>query len=341
MRRVHLGLISIGLILILTAGTALARPGGRRGGARSAAGRGGRAPSRSPGRMGPAAPAARPGSAASHRPTAGSLGGVRPPAGPIGGHGANLPGTPAHAAGPRPPAPPRATTRPGQFHGAAANFSAQFGQVGANGLYRAGSRVTAYGVNVGGAAPFSAAWYAQHPSAWQITHPYAGGVLVATTAVGLARFLAIEPVVVSTGGTTETDDYDAEPTPEEAAEAAELARTGNVAVAEDVPWMPVGVFAFRPADYPQATRMIHLAVSPDGTLRGSHYDLISEDTANLIGAVDKSDGRVSWTMGTGGNVVFESTLADLTGQQGRVVVHFPDGQSGQWTLTRFENSPAE
>ena len=198
-----------------------------------------------------------------------------------------------------------------------------------------GQAATAYGVNVGGAAPFSPAWYAQHPNAWKITHPYAGEAIAAVTAVGLATFMAIESAAVSGGGGT-TVVYGSEATAEQSQTAAELAQAGEAAPDPDGQWMPIGVFAFRPTDAPNATRMIHLAVNPQGTLRGAHYDLLSEETADIVGAVDRNTTQVSWRIGDSGHVIFESDLAQLTQPQGQVRVHFPDGQTGHWAVTQLQ-----
>lgn len=193
---------------------------------------------------------------------------------------------------------------------------------------------TAYGVNAGGTAPFSPAWYAQHPNAWQVTHPYAGEAVIAATAVGLASFMAIESAALSGSDTVVV--YGSEATAEQAQAATELAQAGEVAVAPEGQWMPIGVFSFRPTDGPNATRMIHLAVNPQGMLRGAHYDLLSEETTDILGAVDRNTAQVSWRIGENGHAVFESTLAQLTQPQGQVRIHFPDGQTGQWTVTRVQ-----
>lgn len=192
---------------------------------------------------------------------------------------------------------------------------------------------TTYGVTPGGPAPFSPAWYTQHPNAWQITHPHAGEAFVAATAVGLASFMAIESAALAGGGST-TIVYGSEATAEQTQAATDLAQSGDGAVDPDGPWMPVGVFAFRPMDAPDATRMIHLAVNSQGKLRGAHYDLLSEETANIVGAVDRGTAQVSWKIGEGGHVVFESDLNQLTQPQGQVRVHFPDGQTGQWSVSQ-------
>ena len=102
-------------------------------------------------------------------------------------------------------------------------------------------------------------------------------------------------------------------------------------------WKPIGVYAFRSAKNAEATRLLQLAVSPEGVVRGSHYDLISGEVANVSGAVDKNQLRVSWTIGQEGKVVFECGLSELTKPNGQVTAYFPDGQTGAWQISQYQN----
>jgi hypothetical protein len=127
-------------------------------------------------------------------------------------------------------------------------------------------------------------------------------------------------------------------TPQEAAqEANDLAQSGAVEVPDTTQWKPIGVYAFRSLKNSEATRLLQLAVSPEGIVRGSHYDLISGETANVSGAVDKNQLRVSWTIGAAGKVVFECGLSELTKPDGQVTAYFPDGQTGAWQLSQYRN----
>ncbi len=321
MKRAIVGVLSLGLLAILMVDMADSAPRGRGG------------------RVGGASRAA---SGVRQLPgAASSFGSVRP-TGPIGAAGTN--------AVPRPPQVgasglqrlqggnldvrdqlPNASQLQGQFQG---QWQGQSGNAQGAIQGQLNQMATAYGVHVGGAAPFSPAWYAQHPNAWQFTHPYAGEAVVAATALGLASFMAIESAALSGSDTVVV--YGSEATDEQTQAATELVQSGEAAVDPDGQWMPIGAFALRPMDAPNATRMIHLAVDPQGVLRGAHYDLLSEETANIIGAVDRNTSQVSWRIGEKGHVVFESTLAQLTQPQGQVRVHFPDGQTGQWAVTRVQ-----
>ena len=199
---------------------------------------------------------------------------------------------------------------------------------------------TAYHFTPSQYAPFSPGWYAQHPAAWQLTHPYAGNAVVAATAVGLTSWLVATDAAVSSGGyvSEQTTIIVDETTPAEASEeAADLAQSGAGEVADTTQWKPIGVYAFRSVKNTEATRMLQLAVSPEGIVRGSHYDLISGEVANVSGAVDRNRLRVSWTIGEAGKVVFECNLSELTKPDGQVTAHFPDGQTGAWQISQYQN----
>ena len=178
---------------------------------------------------------------------------------------------------------------------------------------------------------FSPAWYAQHPQAWHATHPYAGAVAVVTTA-GLATWLAIPAVAAPTTTTVAETTPSTETAAEPGSTANTLAQSGATDDRAADEWLPLGVFALQPTGSTDATRMLQLSVNRDGLLRGDHFDVLSEETQALKGAIDKSTQRVAWTIGKDGRVVFQSTLADLTKPEGAVTAFFPDGKSTAWQL---------
>ena len=210
--------------------------------------------------------------------------------------------------------------RPGGPIRAGASFSAT-----------AGGFSTAFNAAVGGPKPFSPSWYAQHPNAWHATHPHARPTAVALTAVGVTRWLTAAPAGTTVVG--ESAEY-AEP----ADSGSNVADESLVAAIDDDgrQWLPIGVFSLHPAGQPAATRVMQLSVGRDGRLRGSHFDLITNATVDVRGHVDSSGSQATWTIGPGGRVVFEASLEELTGPTGRVTVRYPDGQTGQWQVSRVE-----
>ena len=342
MRKLSIGVVSVGLAIGLVAAESFARAPGR-GGARRTGGRSGGAVRGFTG--------ARPGGTTV--PSPGGRGNIRntpTPAPPI---GSSRPSSPIRGgSGPRdfgagsftPPASPAqldGRQRPGSLGSQIGSGSAQGALNGAMSTFQLPSNLsTAYNFTPSQYSPFSPGWYAQHPNAWQLTHPYAGKAVVAATAVGLAGWLAVTDAAGSSGGYSSgyTSATVYETTPAEAAQqATDLAQSGAGEVPDTTQWKPIGVYAFRSVKNSEATRLLQLAVSPEGIVRGSHYDLISGEVANVSGAVDRNQLRVSWTIGEAGKVVFESSLSELTKPDGQVTAHFPDGQTAAWKISQYRN----
>lgn len=192
--------------------------------------------------------------------------------------------------------------------------------------------LAAYGT---GAQPFTAEWYKDHPNAFQAQYPHADA-FAASSRNDLNAFLAV-PVGttgVYTSTTTSGTEAVAEPTTEE---VGELAAHGDQPVADDSEWMQIGVYALLQGNQTDAARMIQLAVNKDGVLRGSHYDLLSDETQTIQGAIDKKTQLAAWTIGEAGQVVFQSTLDGLTQEKSKATAYFPNGKSGSWLLAQAKN----
>jgi hypothetical protein len=168
--------------------------------------------------------------------------------------------------------------------------------------------------------PFTPAWYANHPAAWQYTHPHADAWAVASFSAA-ATWLGV--TAATTGGYV-TDDtvY----TSDEAGQEA---------------FLPLGVFALAPQNEKEASALVQLAVNKQGELRGNYYDVLTAQDQTVAGTVDKQSQRATFKVSPGGNVSFETSLANLTQASGWITLRFANGQSRQWTLARFEDSTAQ
>src|SRR5262249_34223916 len=99
--------------------------------------------------------------------------------------------------------------------------------------------------------------------------------------------------------------------------------------------------ALAPQGQKEATAMLQIAISKSGAVRGSYYDVLSDQGHAIQGAVDKKSQRVAFTVGSKGKTVFETQLADLTQPAGEISLHFADGQASDWTLARFEQTEVD
>ena len=216
--------------------------------------------------------------------------------------------------------------------------------------------------------PFSNGWYGNHAGAWGWGgggygwgNPWAAaGIGAVGTWLGMSALnngygypVNNSTVYTSDNGDNydvadqstqpSTDDENAE-TVYPAADAAQLAASGANDPAADAKFMPLGVYSIAPEGQEEASAMLHLAISKDGVLRGSYYDLLTDKDHDIKGAVDKKTGRVAWTVAPNGKVVFHTSLQDLTEDSGPVVVNFENGETREWTIARYiaddENAPA-
>jgi hypothetical protein len=188
--------------------------------------------------------------------------------------------------------------------------------------------------------PFTPAWYADHPNAFKVTHPYANEAVAGAVAVGLARWLAVPAAALAVSSSGGSDTASATPTETQPTDAPAngtdpSAPTSVAPVASDGQWMTIGVFALKPQGETDATRTVHLAVNPEGAVRGSHYDLLSDGVESIQGTVNKADLRISWSIGKKPGAVFEAPLAELTKPVGQLTAKFPGGKTSSWLVSQM------
>lgn len=193
-----------------------------------------------------------------------------------------------------------------------------------------------------GPQPFSPAWYAEHPQAWQYSHPHADAWAVATAA-GVATWFgwATAPYGATSGTSAEgeADQTQAEDPAEEpsAEEAQALAKNGAAAPSDDSQWLPLGVYALAPQNQNETTLLVQLAVNKEGILRGNYYDLISNQGQAIQGAVDLKSQQSAFTVGKG-QAVFSTTIGHLTNKSTPVSLVLDGDRTLQWKLVRLEQS---
>jgi hypothetical protein len=211
--------------------------------------------------------------------------------------------------------------------------------------------------------PFSRGWYGRHRRAWGGGWGWGNPWAVAdwgTTAGWLGLGAGQAPVWGGYGpaGTTiyESDNESAAepavgtpapPTPspeslvEETAAARALAAKGADEPAQGEKFLPLGVFTVAPQDQTEASAMMQLAVSPQGVLRGTYIDLLSDEEQPIRGRVDKASQTAAWTFGAQGKVTFRTALPVLTEPSGPVSVHYENGQTRPWVLARYDKEPSD
>jgi hypothetical protein len=89
-----------------------------------------------------------------------------------------------------------------------------------------------------------------------------------------------------------------------------------------------------------ANNIFQLAINKDGILRGNFYNVLTDTTVPVSGAVDKKTQRAAWTVGDKQDTVYETGLGNLAQPETQMLVHFGKDKTQQWTLVRLEK-PAE
>lgn len=195
-----------------------------------------------------------------------------------------------------------------------------------------------------GPEPFSPAWYAEHPQAWQYTHPHADAVAVASAAAvtgwlayGAYPYPAATSTTVvyeSTGEPTSSESTTPAPTTTQPATSEwDAAASPSDATPE---WLPLGAYRLSPTVGAVSAQSVQLSLAQDGELRGVYFDELSGTTQNVVGRVDGAAGQAEWTL-ENSSAHFSTTVNDLTQPTGTVQVLLPGGQQ-TWTLTRADGS---
>lgn len=105
-------------------------------------------------------------------------------------------------------------------------------------------------------------------------------------------------------------------------------------------FQPLGVFALAAPGQDQSDMLIQLAINQSGTLRGNYLNNLTSETSQVYGTLDKKTKRVSWTVGTNLNTVFDTSLSDLTKDDSEVLVHYGPNNTRQMALIRMP-APSE
>src|SRR5262249_48472673 len=98
-----------------------------------------------------------------------------------------------------------------------------------------------------------------------------------------------------------------------AQQAIVIADTGKPPFAsKEEEWLPLGVFAMIQGERTDSNDLFQLAVNKAGTIRGNFYNVLSDTTLPVYGAVDKNTRRAAWTVGDKKEPIYEAGFANLT-----------------------------
>jgi hypothetical protein len=134
-------------------------------------------------------------------------------------------------------------------------------------------------------------------------------------------------------------------------QAQQLAQTGitqaNLAQAQPQTnamspqnWQPLGVFALAEPGQTSSNMLMQLAINKDGIVEGNYYNQLTNESSQVYGSLDKKTKRISWTIGTNANTVFDASLGDLTKDDSSVLVHYGPTNTQRMALIRLQQ-PAQ
>lgn len=110
----------------------------------------------------------------------------------------------------------------------------------------------------------------------------------------------------------------------------------SVSTDQNQQWQPLGVFALAETGQTQSNMLVQLAVNKDGIVRGNYTNELTNEHAQVYGSLDKNTQRVSWTIGTNPNTVFDAGLGDLVQNDSSVLVHYGPNDTSRMALIRLQ-----
>jgi len=215
-------------------------------------------------------------------------------------------------------------------------------------LYNQGARIRS---DFGHYDCFHDNWWNNYPGAWRAA-AWTGAAAVwnAATWDNCYSFCGYpaEPVYYDYGsnvvyeGETVYVNGDSVGTQEQyAQQAIVIADTGKQAEAsKEEEWLSLGVFAMIRGDRTDSNDLFQLAVNKAGAIRGNFYNVLSDTTLPVYGAVDQKTQRAAWTVGDKKEPIYEAGFANLTKSETTMLVHFGKDRTQQWTLVRVDQPTA-
>ena len=128
-------------------------------------------------------------------------------------------------------------------------------------------------------------------------------------------------------------------------QAVEIAAVPEVTqeAADDMEWLPLGVFAMTKEGVDDANMLLQLAVNKDGLISGTLYNEATNTSRALQGKVDKETQRAAWTFADGKNsdVVMETGIYNLTEDTSKAIIHHGSERTQPIVLVRLEEPESE
>ena len=108
--------------------------------------------------------------------------------------------------------------------------------------------------------------------------------------------------------------------------------------ADEVEWLPLGVFALTQEGVNDSNYLLQLAVSKEGVIAGTLINEETESVRSVEGRVDKETQRAAWQFVDGKNpeVVMETGIYSLTEDECTALVHFGPDKTQEVVMVRMD-----
>lgn len=125
-------------------------------------------------------------------------------------------------------------------------------------------------------------------------------------------------------------------------EYAEQAQALAAAVPEvdpdNVEWLPLGVFALtqKGGSTEDTTLFMQLAISKEGIIAGTFQNTATDRSVEVEGTIDRETQRAAWGPVGESWPIMETGIYNLSENEAGALLHFEDGQTQQWSMTRLD-----
>lgn len=106
-------------------------------------------------------------------------------------------------------------------------------------------------------------------------------------------------------------------------------------------WKPLGVFSLVQNQQNDSNMLFQIALDKNGDIAGNYLNVLTDESQQIHGKVDKKTQRAAWTIGNNSNVVYDTGLGNLTSAQAPILVHFGADRTEQWLMVRMDQKDAK
>jgi uncharacterized protein (TIGR03000 family) len=125
---------------------------------------------------------------------------------------------------------------------------------------------------------------------------------------------------------------------QQAVDLADSAPATTPAKGKEDDWQPLGVFSLVQGEQSDTSAVFQLAVNRAGIIGGNYYNVLTNNTLPVRGAVDKKTQRASWIVGDQKDTVYDTGIVNLTKDESPVLIHFGKDRTQQWLLVRIKEA---